>query len=106
MERKELAEKLEIIGELFEIDGMAKLVNKFGKGSNIIKFNSIVVQIEGLLLKTNPELAIKIICMNGQYTEEEAKAMEDTPFALALRDAIITDVIGFFGSSPHTDGKK
>ena len=104
--RNDLAEKLELIGSIFEIDGMDKLVNKFTKGISIIKYNAITIQIESLLLKNNPEVAEKLVANHLDMTDEEVKGMDDAEYAVALRDAITTDVIGFFASSPHTDGQK
>lgn len=104
--RNELAEKLELIGSIFEIDGMDKLVNKFTKGISIIKYNAITIQIESLLLKENPEVAEQLVANHLGKTVEETKELDDADYAVALRDAITTDVIGFFASSPHTDGQK
>lgn len=104
--RNELAEKLELIGSIFEIEGMDKLVNKFSKGMSIIKYNAITIQIESLLLKNNPEVAEKLVANHLEKTVEEIKELPDAEYAVSLRDAITTDVIGFFASSPHTDGQK
>lgn len=104
--RKDLAEKLELIGSIFEIDGMDKLVNKFEKGISIIKYNAITIQIESLLLKENPKVAEQLVAAHLEKTVDEIKDLSDAEFAVALRDAITTDVIGFFASSPHTDGQK
>ena len=106
MDRVDLAEKMEIIGQVFEIDGMADLLNKFQKDMNPVKFNAVTIQISGLLLKGNRELADKIIAMSKEKTVEEVQEMQDAEYAGALRDAIITDIMGFFASSPRTDGKK
>lgn len=104
--RKDLAEKLELIGSIFEIDGMDKLVNKFEKGISIIKYNAITIQIESLLLKENPKVAEQLVAAHLEKTVDEIKDLSDAEFAVALRDAITTDVIGFFASSPHTVGQK
>ncbi len=104
--RNELAEKLELIGSIFEIDGMDKLVNKFEKGISIIKYNAITIQIESLLLKKNPEVAEQLVAAHLDKTVDEIKELSDAEYAVSLRDAITTDVIGFFASSPHTDGQK
>lgn len=106
MERFELAEKMEMIGQVFEIDGMADLLSKYEKGMNPVKFNAVTIQVSGLLLKNNRELADKIIAMNKEKTVEAIQEMDDAEYAGALRDAIITDIMGFFASSPRTDGKK
>ena len=113
--RNELAEKLELVGSMFEIDGMTELLKKFDpekdeKGNNkpigAVKFNAIVIQIESLLMKNNQEVADKIIMMNQQISEEEVGKMGDADYANALKSAIITDVMGFFASSPSSDGRK
>jgi hypothetical protein len=106
MARNELAEKLEIIGGMFEIDGMSDLLGKFDAKMSTVKFNAIVIQIEGLLLKDNQEIADKIVAMSKGITAEEVGAMEDSEYAGALRTAIITDVMGFFAQSPRSAGKK
>lgn len=105
MERNELAEKMELIGQVFEIDGMTELLGKFdSKAINTVKFNAIVIQISALLLKSNPDLAEKIIALDPEI--EDAKALDDADFAIALRNSITRDVLGFFASSRRTDGKK
>lgn len=113
--RNELAEKLELVGAMFEIDGMSELLKKFtpetdDKGRQVpinnVKFNSIVIQIESLLMKNNPEAADKIVSMNTGKSVEEVGKIEDAEYARLLRIAITTDVLGFFGSSPATGGKK
>lgn len=104
--RTDLAEKLEIIGQIFEIDGMSDLLSKFEKGMNTVKFSAVIIQVSGLLLKENKDVADRIIAMHKGIEAEEVHKLEDGEYATALRDAIITDVMGFFGSSPHTDGKQ
>lgn len=104
--RNALAEKLEVIGGMFEIDGMSNLLGKFDPGMNSVKFNAVVIQIESLLMKENQKVADKIIAMSREIPLEKVKEMEDAEYANALKTAIITDVMGFFASSPHTDGKK
>lgn len=103
--RADLAEKMEIIGQVFEIDGMNELLGKFEKGMSTVKFSAVVIQVSGLLLKENKTVADKIIAMNRGTGVNEVQEMEDGEYAAALRDAIITDVMGFFASSPRTDGK-
>lgn len=113
--RNELAEKLELVGGMFEIDGMTELLRKFepeedGKGNkktiSPVKFNAVVIQVESLLMKGNQAVADKIVAMNRQISLEEVAAMDDTDYANALKAAILKDVLGFFASSASTDGKK
>ncbi len=104
--RADLAEKLEIIGQVFEIDGMSDLLGKFEKGMSTVKFSAVIIQVSGLLLKENKPVADRIIAMHSGIPEEAVQKMEDGDYASALRDAIVTDVMGFFGSSPRTDGKQ
>ena len=104
--RNELAMKLELVGEMFEIDGMNDLLAKFDAGMNTVKFNAVVIQIESLLMQGNQGVADKIIMMNKGIGEEEVAALDDAEYANALKDAILTDVIGFFASSPRSAGKK
>ena len=105
-ERKDLSEKLEIIGSIFEIDGMEALVSKYEAGMGIVKFNAITIRIEALLLKENRAVADELIAKNKGITEEEVDKMDDGEYSLALRNAILTDVVGFFPSSQHTDGQR
>lgn len=104
--RVDLAEKMEIIGRVFEIDGMSELLDKFEKGMSMVKFSAVVIQISALLLKHDKELADKIIAMSNETTIADVQKLEDAEYAQALRNAIITDVMGFFGSSAPTDGAK
>ena len=104
--RNDLAEKLEIIGQVFEIDGMNALLNKFEKGMNNVKFSAVVIQVTGLLLKKNKHVADRIIAMNQGIDMKKVQEMDDGEYATALRNAILTDVMGFFASSPPSDGKQ
>lgn len=115
MSRNELAEKLELIGRMFEIDGMNELIAKFDgktdeKGKKVppnpVQINAIVIQIESLLVKDDPDLAGMIIGMSSGKTQEEIEEMDDGEYARLLKNAIMTDVIGFFGSSPSTAGRR
>jgi len=105
-DRNELAEKLEIVGGIFEIDGMDEIMGKYKSGMNTIQFNAVTVQVAGLLLKGNRELADKVVALHRGETVEQIQEMGDTSYASALRDAIITDVMGFFASSQSSDGQK
>ena len=114
MERNGLAEKLELVGGMFEIDGMSDLLKKFepeegedGKKKMLgaVKFNAIVIQIEGLLMKGNQAVADKLIAMNKEISVDEVQKLSDVDYTNALKTAILTDVLGFFASSPRTDGK-
>ena len=113
--RNELAEKLELVGSMFEIDGMSELLKKFdpekdengkNKPFSAVKFNAIVIQVESLLMKNNQAVADKIIAMNRDITLEDVGKLDDAGYANALKTAIITDVLGFFASSPSSDGRK
>ena len=104
--RADLAEKMEIIGQVFEIDGMSDLLNKYDPGMNSIKFNAVTVQVSGLLLQRKRDLADKIVAMHTEKTDAQVQEMDDAQYALELRNAIITDVMGFFVSSPRSDGQK
>lgn len=106
MERNELAAKLELIGRMFAIDGMSELLEKFEAGMSNLKFSAIVIQVESLLMQKDQDVADKIIAMNRGIEEDEVAKLDDAEYAAALRAAILTDVIGFFGSSPRSAGKK
>lgn len=103
--RADLAEKLEIIGQIFEIDGMAELLGKFEKDMSPVKFSAVMIQVAGLLFKENKNVADKIVGMNRGISDKDVQAMDDGAYATALRDAIATDVMGFFAQSPNSDGK-
>jgi len=104
--RNELAEKMEVIGQVFEIDGMSDLLSKYEAGMNMVKFNAVTIQVSALLLRENKALADRIIAMGREIGEEEVQALEDGAYAAALRDAIVRDVMGFFASSAPTAGQK
>lgn len=113
--RADLAEKMEIIGLVFEIDGMSDLLNKFDAGTDengekkkisLVKFNSVVIQVSALLLKENKGIADKLIQMNAEIDDDAVQDLDDVEYAMALRTAILQDVLGFFASSPSTDGQK
>lgn len=105
-DRNELAEKMELIGQIFEIDGMSELLGKYEKGMTPVKFNAVTIQISALLLKGNRVLADKILALTDGMDDAKVQEMSDAEYASALRNAIITDILGFFASSPHSGGKK
>lgn len=104
--RTDLAEKMEVIGRIFEIDGMTELLSKFEKGMPAAKFNGVVIQVSALLLKTDKSLADKIIAMSLEEDDDAVQKLADGEYAGALRNAIMKDVMGFFASSAPTDGQK
>ncbi|MBP5728324.1 MAG: hypothetical protein J6Y48_14740 [Clostridia bacterium] len=113
--RADLADKMEIIGRIFEIDGMTELLRKFepeegkdGKKKPIgtVRFNAVVIQISALLLKNDKELSDKVIAMSLEEPEEKIQELDDGEYAAALRNAIIRDVMGFFASSQPSGGRK
>ena len=104
--RNKLAEKMEIVGQVFEIDGMTELLTKFEAGMPPVKFNAVVIQITALLLKENKQLADKILSTNEGMDMEKVQKLDDGEYAKQLRNAILTDIMGFFASSPRSDGKK
>lgn len=112
--RSELAEKMEIIGLIFEIDGMPELLKKYESGVdengnrvpiNMVKFNAVTIQVSALLLKVNKDLCDKLIAMSMGTEEKTVQELDDGTYAQALRNAIITDVMGFFASSQPSAGK-
>lgn len=103
--RNNLAEKMEIIGRVFEIDGMNEMLEKFDKGMSNVKFSAVCIQVSGLLLKADKALADQIVTMHVG-AEKDVQKMSDGEYAGALRDAIVTDVLGFFAPSPPTGGRK
>lgn len=104
--RMDLAEKLEIVGHVFEIDGMAELLSKFKDGMNMVQFNSVTIQICAALLKADKDLADRIVLMAPDMDEEKVQELDDSEYAATLKDVIVRDVMGFFASSPRTAGKK
>ena len=113
--RADLADKMEIIGRIFEIDGMPELLRKFepeedkdGKKKPIstVRFNAVVIQISALLLKHDKASADRIIAMSLEEPDEKIQALDDGEYAAALRNAIVRDVMGFFASSQPSGGRK
>lgn len=105
-ERNQLAEKMEVVGRVFEIDGMSDLLAKFEKGMSQVKFNAVVIQVTSLLLKNDKDLSDSIIAMNLGIDDDAVQKMDDGQYAASLKNAILTDVMGFFASSPPTGGEK
>lgn len=106
MARTELAEKLELVGEMLEIEGMNELFEKFQKGITTVQYNAIVIQIGARLMKEKPITADKLISMNTGNTLDEIDKLEDGEYGKALRNAITAEVIGFFASSGTSGNKK
>lgn len=94
--RKDLAEKLELIGQIFEIEGMSDLCNKFEPGMSPVTFNAVVIQVAGLLTKNNEKLADYLVAAHLGIDGKEVAKMEDGDYGKALKEAIVSDVIGFF----------
>lgn len=105
-ERNELAEKLELIGRMLEIDGMTELLGKFQPGMSNVAANAAVIRIESLLMKKDQDLSDKLIAASLNMKPEEIAKMDDAEYANALKIAVTRDALGFFASSPRTDGKK
>jgi len=104
--RENLAEQLEMIGELFEIEDLVPLFVKFDKEMSVVRFNAVVIQISGVLLAKNRALADKLVAFRRGVTLDEVAEMSDAEYSIALRDAITKDAIGFFGSSQPSAGEK
>jgi len=113
--RADLAEKMEVVGRIFEIDGMTELLKKFDpeedekgnrKQMSPVRFNAIVIQISALLLKEDKDLSDKVIAMSLEEPDAKIQALDDGEYATALRNAIIRDVMGFFASSQPSGGRK
>jgi hypothetical protein len=104
--RENLAEQLEMIGELFEIEDLVPLFVKFDENMSVVRFNAVVIQISGVLLAKNRGLADKLVAFRRGVTLDEVAEMSDADYGLALRDAITMDAIGFFVSSQPSAGKK
>lgn len=104
--RGDLAERMELVGQVFEIEGMQELLTKYEKGISMVKFNAVTIQVSALLLKKNKVLADRIMVAGTGKTQEEVDEMDDGTYAAVLKDAILRDVLGFFGSSPRSDGQK
>lgn len=104
--RENLAEKLEIIGEMLEIDGVSDLLARFKPGMNTLQINAITLQICAILLKNRSGVADKLIIGHCGCTVEEAEEMDDAAYSIALRDAVLGDALCFFGSSPAMGGRK
>lgn len=104
--RADLAEKMELIGRIFEIDGMNELLVKYESGMSTVKFNAVTIQVSSLLLKADKDLADDIIAMSMATDTKAVQELGDAEYAVALRNAIITDVMGFFASSQPSDGTK
>ena len=107
MARNELADKLGLVGEMLEIEGMSDLFDKFNtKGLTMIQMNAIIIQIGSLTMKKNPDAADKLIAMNRKIPVEDVEKIDDGEYGKALRKAISEEVLGFLGSSPRTENKK
>lgn len=104
--RTDLAERMELVGQVFEIDGMQELLTKYEKGISMVKFNAVTIQVTALLLKQNKDLADRIMVAGTGRTQEEVDELDDGSYAAVLKDVILRDVLGFFGSSPRADGQK
>ena len=104
--RTGLADKMEVVGQIFEIAGLPEVLGKYEAGMDTVKFNAVTIQVSSLLLRKNKALADRIIAMTLEETDESVQEMDDGTYAAALRNAIIKDVLGFFASSPRTAGQK
>lgn len=105
-DRKDLADKLEVIGEIFEIDGMAELLGKFDEKMSLVKFNAVTIQITSLLLKANKPLADRVAALADGMDLEKVQELDDAAYSIALKKAILGDVMGFFAPSAPSDGQQ
>lgn len=95
-ERTGLAEKLELIGSLFEIDGVEEQLGKLKAGMSIFAINAITTRVESILLKADKELADRLVAAYRQIDLEQVNEYSDKDYTITLREAILTEVIGFF----------
>ena len=104
--RNELAEKMEIVGRIFEIDGMPELLRKFeakeegGKKVplSVVKFNAVIIQVSALLLQADKTLADKVIAMSTKKTDAEVQKMEGDTI-------VLQDLFRFVQSHINENGK-
>lgn len=94
--RADIADQLELIGDVMEIEEIVDVLGKFEKGDGIYKVNARVMKIEGILLRNNKTAADKLVAMANDKSIDEVDAMNDKDYTKALRDAILTEVLGFF----------
>lgn len=108
--RKDLAEALELVGGVFDIDGMAELAAKAEKAAkeqaSQARILAISYKMEALLMQKDPGLADRLVAWHMGKSVEEAAQLEDAEYGRQLRDTVVADVCGFFGLSPRTDGTK
>ena len=105
-DRKDLADKLEVIGEIFEIDGMAELLGKFDEKMSLVKFNAVTIQITSLLLKANKPLADRVAALADGMDLEKVQELDDAAYSITRKKAILGDGMGFFAPSAPSDGQQ
>lgn len=95
-DRADLAETLEIVGEMFEDERIPALLAKIKSGQTVMQFNAIIVQISAAMLKHKKTTADKLIAAHKKISIEDVEKIPDKEYAKELKDAITVDVLGFF----------
>ena len=108
MARKELAETMELVGDILEIKGMGALLKKIDADcvTDNIRMTAIILQVCGLMIAQNQDAADRLISTHTGKKVEEISKMPDAEYTSNLKDAIAVELLGFFASLPHTGGQK
>ena len=84
---------------------MAELLGKFDEKMILVKFNAVTIQITSLLLKANKPLADRVAALADGMDLEKVQELDDAAYSIALKKAILGDVMGFFAPSAPSDGQ-
>ena len=95
--RENLAEQLEMIGELFEIEQITPLLMRYKNGMSGQQFNALTLQVCSVVMKQNKGLCDRLIAKNKNIDLDAVQELDDAEYSLAMREAITKDVLGFFG---------
>lgn len=95
--RTDLAHKFEIVGRFLEMPGVEPILLKTKDEITVTQYNGITIELMSLGLKNDKRLMDDLVAMHAETDDEAVQAMTDAEYSKSLRDAMLQEVLGFFG---------
>lgn len=97
MSRDILPEQLEIISKILDDKDVVKEVQGMREGMSIPEINAVVIKILSITIKRYPDTMDQLAILHSGKTKEEIDKLPNGKYSAILREAIVKDVLGFFG---------
>lgn len=97
MDRERLPKQLEVISKILQNENVTDLIGTFKPGMNTAQMNAIIIGILAEMIKANKEEMDALAELHSGKSREEVEKLTDKEYATILREAIVSEVLGFFG---------